>query len=44
MINIRVIYGPGSSNAIGSASDVGAKGPEFDTRSDHILSFLLPLI
>ena len=28
----------------GSASDSRARGPGFDTRSGHILSFLLPLI
>ena len=27
----------------GSASDSRARGPGFDTRSGHILSFLLPL-
>ena len=31
-------------SAVGSASDSRAKGPGFDTRSEHILSFLLPLI
>ena len=25
-------------------SDLGAKGPRFDTLSGHLLSFLLPLI
>ena len=38
----RYIAGPRS--AVGSASDSKARGPGFDTRSDHILSFLLPLI
>ena len=31
-------------SAVGSASDSRARGPEFDTRSGHILSFLFPLI
>ena len=31
-------------NAVGRASDSRARGPGFDTWSDHILSFLLPLI
>ena len=30
--------------AVGSASDSRARGLGFDTRSGHILSFLLPLI
>ena len=36
------LAGPGS--AVGSASDSRARGPGFDSRSGHILSFLLPLI
>ena len=28
--------------AVGSASNSRVRGPEFDTRSGHILSFLLP--
>ena len=31
-------------SAVGSASDSRARGPGFDTRSGHILSFLLPLV
>ena len=34
----------GPHSAVGSASDSRARGPGFDTRSGHILSFLLPLI
>ena len=34
----------GPRSAIGSASDSRARGPGFDTRSGHILSFLLPLV
>ena len=30
--------------AVGSASDLRARGPGFDTRSGHILSFALLLI
>ena len=37
-----LIAGPRS--AVGSASDSLARGTGFDTRSGHILSFLLPLI
>ena len=36
--------GTGSCSAVGSASDSRASGPGFDTQSDDILSFLLPLI
>ena len=36
--------GAGPRSAVGRASDSGARGPGFDTRSSHILSFLLPLI
>ena len=36
--------GAGPRSAVGSASDSRARGPGFDTRSGHILSFLLPLI
>ena len=40
---IKASYaGPRSS--VGSASDPRARGPGFDTRSDHIFSFLLPPI
>ena len=38
----HLIAGPRS--AVGSASDSRARGHGFDTRSGHILSFLLPLI
>ena len=34
----------GPRGAVDSASDSRARGPGFDTRSGHILSFLLPLI
>ena len=34
----------GPRSAVGSASDSKARGPGFDTRSDHLISFLLPLI
>ena len=34
----------GLHSAVSSASDSRARGHGFDTRSDHILSFLLPLI
>ena len=37
-----VIAGPRS--AVGRAPDSQIRGPGFDTRSVHILSFLLPLI
>ena len=40
--NTSVVAGPRS--AVGSASDSNVRGPGFDTRSGHILSFLLPLI
>ena len=30
--------------AVGRASDSRARGPGFDTRSGHMLSFLLPLV
>ena len=36
--------GAGPRSAVGSASDSRARGPEFDTRSGHIILFLLPLI
>ena len=34
----------GPRNAVGRAPDSQVKRPWFDTRSGHILSFLLPLI
>ena len=34
----------GPHSAVGSPSDSKARSPGFDTRSGHILSFLLPLI
>ena len=34
----------GSRSAIVSATDLRTRGPEFDTRSDNILSLFLPLI
>ena len=40
-----VHHGPaGPCSAVSSVSDSRARGPGFDTRSSHILSFLLPLI
>ena len=33
----------GPRSAIGRATDSKVRGPGFDTRSGHILSFLLPL-
>ena len=33
----------GPRSAIGRAPDFKVRGPEFDTRSGNILSFLLPL-
>ena len=38
----RIDAGPRS--AVGRAPDSSVRGPGFDTRSGHILSFLLPLI
>ena len=40
--HLATLTGPRS--AVGSASDSRARGPGFDTRSSHILSFLLRLI
>ena len=37
-------FQPGLCGAVGSMSDARARGPEFNTRSGHILSFLLPLV
>ena len=34
----------GLCSAVGRAPDSKVRGPGFDTRSGHILSFLLPLI
>ena len=34
----------GPRSSVGSSSDSRARGPGFDTRSGHILPFLLPLI
>ena len=34
----------GPRSAVGRAPDSYIRGPGFDTRSEHILSFLLPLI
>ena len=34
----------GPRSAVGRAPDLSVRGPGFDTRSGHILSFLLPLI
>ena len=41
---MRFLLRAGPCNAIGSASDSRVSGSGFGTRSDHILSFLLPLI
>ena len=41
MVRYPKLVGPRS--AVGSASDSRARGHGFDTRSCHILSFLLPL-
>ena len=41
-LSFNTIAGPPS--AVGRASDSFVRGPGFDTRSGHILSFLLPLI
>ena len=38
------IHFAGPRNAVGRASDSKVRGPGLDTRSGHILSFLLPLI
>ena len=38
------LHEAGSRSAVGSASYSRARGPGFDTRSDHILSCLLSLI
>ena len=38
-----VIFSDGLRSAVGRTSDSRAIGPGFDTRSGHILSFLLPL-
>ena len=35
--------GAGSRSEVGRAPDSQVRGPGFDTRSGHILSFLLPL-
>ena len=40
----RMLFFLAPRSALGSASDLRARGPGFDTRSVHILSFLLPLI
>ena len=40
--DVLMSAGPGS--AVGRASDSFIRGPGFDIRSGHILSFLLPLI
>ena len=40
---ISFIYA-GPRSAVGKAPDSYVRGPGFDTRSGHILSFLLPLI
>ena len=37
-------YVAGLRSAVGRAPDSQVRGPGFDTRSGHILSFLLPLI
>ena len=43
--NLQGFYtGAPPRSTVGSASDSRARGPGFDTRPGHILSFLLPLI
>ena len=42
--NIKRVANAGTYSAAGSVSDWRARGLGFDTRSGHILSFLLPLI
>ena len=41
---IHYAYFAGPRSAVGRAPDSLVRGPGFDTRSGHILSFLLPLI
>ena len=41
---IIVIKATGPRSAVGRAPDSLVRGPGFDARSGHILSFLLPLI
>ena len=43
-VSMSCIYYAGPRSAVSSMSDSRARGPEFDTWSSHILSFLLPLI
>ena len=38
------VFVAGLRSAVGRAHDSKVRGPGFDTRSGHILSFLLPLI
>ena len=40
----RLTQEPWRRSVAGSATDSRARGPRLDTRSGHILSFLLPLI
>ena len=42
-LNTRYVTITGPRNAVGGAGDPRVRGPKFDTRSGHILSFLLPL-
>ena len=44
MINLGLPNYCGPRSAVGRAHDSYVRGPGFDTRSGHILSFLLPLI
>ena len=37
-------FQPGLFGAVGSVSDARARGPKFNTRSGHMLSFLLLLV
>ena len=39
-----LLWEAGRCSAVGSASESTARGPGFDTRSGHVLPFLLPLI
>ena len=44
LIHCIVSCSAGPRSAVGRKPDSYVRGPGFDTRSDHILSFLLPLI
>ena len=42
-VNESISSDAGSRSAVGSATDSKSKGPGFNTRSGHLLLFLLPL-